>query len=224
MSETIELGPLRLDAMLLAGLLSAAVGLAMFKIWLSRSSLQGETNWMDIALNAVICTIIGWKLAFLVRDPELLWERPSALLLVRGSATDTAFGFLLACAYVAYAGRKRNIPLKKLLDVWPYAIIPGCIVWTLLTDFPYAIPYALLLACVYGILFRTGASSRIGSGETASLSLLGTGIGGLFVSLFAAYPPGTLPALTFGLTMLQWLFIALSFIGILMPRKVRING
>ncbi|SFT04142.1 hypothetical protein [Paenibacillus sp. BC26] len=223
MSEAIEIGPLRLDAMLLAGLLSAAVGLALFKLWIARSSLQGETNWLDIGLNAVICTIIGWKLAFLIRDPEILWERPSALLLVRGSGVDTAFGFVLACAYIGYAGRKRKIPLNKQLDVWPYAIVPGCFVWTLVTDIPYGIPYALLIACVYGVLFRTGASSRIGSGESASISLLGTGIGGLFVSLFAAYPPGTLPALTYGLTTLQWLFIALSFIGIFMRRKVRIS-
>ncbi|WP_308638325.1 hypothetical protein [Paenibacillus silvisoli] len=214
MSEPIAVGPLRLDAMLLAALVSAAVGLAMLKLWLSRSPLKEERYWLDLALNAMIWTLIGWKLTFLVREPEVLWERPSALIIMRGSGSDTLVGILLAIGYLAYASRKRGIPFVKLLDVWPFALLPAFFAWTLLTDRWYGIPYALLLAAVYGILFRTGAAGRAGSGEAASLALFGAGIGGLAVSLFAPYPAGELPGLTFGLTTLQWLFILLSLVGI----------
>ncbi|RAP75223.1 hypothetical protein [Paenibacillus montanisoli] len=219
MTEPIAIGPLRLDAMMLAAIGSAAAGLAILKLWLARSPFKEERYWFELAVNAMIWILIGWKLAFLLREPEVLWERPSALIIVRGSGSDTAVGMLLAIVYLGYATRKRRIKALKLLDVLPFALLPACIVWTLITDRWYGIPYAILLAAVYGVLFRTGAAGRAGSGETASLALLGTGIGGLVVSLFAPYPPGELPMLTFGLTTLQWLFILMSLLGIGLPTR-----
>ncbi|WP_116191107.1 hypothetical protein [Paenibacillus taihuensis] len=227
MPEVIALGPLRLDAVLLAALIAGAAGFLAFKIRLRRlaGSEQSEQSkqskqaelWERLYVNTAIITLLCWKLLFLLRAPSMLWERPSSLVIVRGSGFDALIGLAAAIIYVAYVRYRTRIAGLLMLDMWPFAILPACLVWTLLTNVPYGLGYTVLYAILYVVLLRVDAEA--GSGRFASIALLGSGIGGLLVSLFAPYPPGVVPSLTFGLTSLQWLFIGAGLVGSLLPVK-----
>lgn len=217
--EVIAFGPLRLDAGLLAALIAGAAGFLALKMRLrghAAGSEQAEL-WGRLYVNAAIITLLCWKLLFLLREPSMLWERPSSIVIVRGSGFDAMIGLVAAAAYIAYVRSRMRIPGLVTLDVWPFAIIPACLVWTLLKSPLYGLGYAALYALLYVILLRVDAEA--GSGRFAYIALLGSGIGGLLVSLFAPYPPGAVPDLTFGLTSLQWLFVVVGLLAALLPLR-----
>ncbi|SEP11155.1 hypothetical protein [Paenibacillus sp. OV219] len=213
MPEVIAVGPLRLDSVLLAALIAGAAGFIAIKLKLTGT--ERSELWGQLYVNAAIITLLSWKLLFLLREPSMLWERPSSLVIVRGSGFDAMNGFAASIVYIAYVRYRRRIPSLVMLDTWPFALIPACLAWTLLTDLRYGIGYVVLYALVYAAMLRVDAEA--GSGRLASIALLGSGLGGLLVSLFAPYAPGVVPELTLGLTRLQWLFVGCGLVGALLP-------
>lgn len=213
MPDVIALGPLRLDAILLAALIAGAAGFIAIK--LKVAGTERADLWEKLYVNAAIIILLCWKLLFLLREPSMLWERPSSLVLVRGSGFDAIVGFAMAIFYIAYVRYRRQIPGLVMLDMWPFAVIPAGLVWTLLTNTLYGLPYTVLYVLVYAMMLRVDAVP--GSGRIASMAWLGSGIGGLLVSLFAPYAPGVVPELTFGLTRLQLLFVGCGLVGALLP-------
>ncbi|MBW7455499.1 hypothetical protein ACFOLF_25815 [Paenibacillus sepulcri] len=219
MPELVSIGSARLDGLLLTFILSAAAGLGALWLWQRRSPDSPDRVLQDLLFNAVVIALLGWKLAFIIRDPESVWNSPQSLLLVRGSDTDALIGLFLALLYLLLAVRVRKLSWLRLLDTAAMAVLPGSAVWNGLTDFPYRIIYALLFLIVYIYLLRSVQASEPVSGEYGRAGLLGAGIGGLVVSLFAPYPPGDFPDLTAGLSALQWCFILLAAGGALLQVK-----
>ncbi|MFC5651885.1 hypothetical protein ACFPYJ_22735 [Paenibacillus solisilvae] len=221
MPEMLPVGSLRLDGALLTAILSVAAGLCALRVWFWRIALESELRlfWMAALTNMCLISLIGWKLAFLIDDPSLLWNRPSSLILLRGSASDAAALLLAAVIYLLILIRRRRIPMVQLLDILPYAVLPGCFVWELLWQTPYLLPYASLVIVIYIVLIRTPEAAVPGSGKSSQLCALGLGYGGLLVSLFTVYPPSAVPLLILGLTRLQWIFIALAGLGALLQAR-----
>ncbi|GGG24312.1 hypothetical protein [Paenibacillus abyssi] len=217
MPEMVTLGPLTLDGLLLSVLISAAAGLLALTAWMRTKHQLREGPWVDLLFNVIVITGVCWKLGFLIGDPSLLWERPLSLLMVRGSELDALIGLTLSVIYLAFALRKRKLPLQAFLGVLPFALLPSLFIWNLLSAFPYQVPYALLNAILYLYLVRS--SNEEGSAAVLRLYLLGMGFGGLVVSLFAVYPPGELIRTTLGLTGMQWIFIAHGIIGVFTTTK-----
>ncbi|MBW7476836.1 hypothetical protein K0T92_19145 [Paenibacillus oenotherae] len=213
MPELISIGTFRLDGGLLAAFLSVIAGLTALGLWTKRSPDTRNGPWLDLLTNAAVITVIGWKIGFLLHDPALLWERPSSLIIVRGSLSDLLLGLLAAALYMTWTVKRKRISWLRLLDVIPYAALPGFIVWNAITAFPYRIVYMILVIFIYAALLRSQEAGTPGTGDAIRLVLLGAGFGGLVSSLFAAYPQGTWPQMTLGLTLLQWCLIGLAVIG-----------
>ncbi|BBH21896.1 hypothetical protein Back11_32410 [Paenibacillus baekrokdamisoli] len=219
MPELLTLGTLRLDGILLTAILSAAVGFIALSIWLKHVGDERKAWWVSLWPNGCLLTLLCWKLAFLFNEPSMLWERPSSLILMRGSAEDAALGIMVALIYMIIAVRKRGITVLSLLDILPFAVLPCCIGFGLLWQNPYLLPYAGLFAALYVVLLRSPGTREAGSGRSAQITLLGAGLGGLLISLFAPYSPGMLPELTVGLTTGQWSFVGLSVLGTLLQAR-----
>ncbi|GGD47118.1 hypothetical protein [Paenibacillus nasutitermitis] len=222
MPELVSIGGARLDGVLLTYILSAAAGFGALWIWLKKRPDVQDRFSLDLLINAALIALLVWKLAFIVRDPQAVWHSPASLILVRGSSTDALFGLFAAIIYLLIALRLRKLPWRRLMDVAPFAVLPGCVLWNGLSDFPYRLIYAILLLVVYGYMLRVAAVS--GSGESARTAMLGAGIGGLAVSLFAPYPPGTFPELTGGLSALQWCFVLMGAAGALLRSHTGIGS
>jgi len=220
MPDIVSIGPLRVDGSLLAVMLSVAAGLLALSLWIRRSSEARNGPWVDVLLTMTLIAIIGWKLGFIVSDPAIVWERPSALLIMRGGTTELLIGLGAGLIYLLQLLLRKKLSLLRFMAVLPFALLPGMIVWSILSEFPYGWPYALVWILVYIWLWRWSAGGDSDSSEYAfSLSLRGIGLGGLAASLFASYPPGYLPELTLGLTNGQWLWILIAVVGVLWPSR-----
>lgn len=219
MPELISVGSLRLDGGLLAAFLSVIAGLTALGIWINRSKSTRGGPWLDLMINASVITVVGWKLAFLLHDPAMLWERPSSILIVRGSFSDLLIGIIAASLYLVWALRRKRLSWLKFFDVLPFAILPGFIAWNAITAFPYRMVYMVLFVVLYIVLLRSQEAGVPGTGDAMRMFLIGIGFGGLTVSLFAVYPQGTWPELILGLTMLQWCFIGLAVLGALWRKQ-----
>jgi len=222
MPELVAIGGARLDGVLLTYILSAAAGIAALWVWLKRKPDPADRVWLDLLINAALIALLVWKLAYILKDPQAVVHSPASIILVRGSSTDALLGLFAALIYLLLAVRLRKLPWLRLLDAAPLAVLPGCALWNGLTDFPYRLVYAILFLIVYGYLLRAPAAP--GSGESGRTAMLGAGIGGLTVSLFAPYPPGAFPELTGGLSALQWGFILLAAAGALLRSQKGITS
>jgi len=223
MPDIVSIGPLRVDGNLLAVMLAVAAGLLALSLWIRRSSEARKGPWVDVLLTMALIAIIGWKLGFVISDPSIVWERPSALLIMRGGKTELLIGLGAALIYLLQLLLRRKLVLLQFMAMLPFALLPGIIVWSILSQFPYGWPYALAWILVYTWLWRWSEgdeSDEADSGEYAfSLFLQGIGFGGLAASLFASYPLGYLPELTLGLTNGQWLWILMAVVGVLWPSR-----
>ncbi|XEC93925.1 hypothetical protein AB6A23_21650 [Paenibacillus tarimensis] len=212
MPEIVTLGSFSLDGILLTAVISAALGLTGLFFWTRLDRQLQDGPWIDLMLNAIIIIGLVWKLGFLFRDPSLLWERPSSLLIVRGSVWDAVAGMLVSAVYLVIATRTRGLKPLHLAAVIPIALLPAMMAWNMLTSLPNRIPYAVLFLLLYLALLklRKNGGTLL---EILHIYLLGTGFGGLAVSLFVAWPPGEPVRLIFGLTAVQWLFVAHTVSG-----------
>ncbi|UVI28844.1 hypothetical protein [Paenibacillus spongiae] len=217
MPDIVSIGPFRADGTLLTVLISLAVGMAALAIWIRLDPASRQGPWIDILMTASIITLLGWKLGFLLRDPSLLWTRPSAILIMRGNAADVIIGLAGAVIYLIAMHLRKRMSWKGFLNMLPFALLPGWITWSALNEFPYQLIYAIVYAAVFVWLIMQKASEVPDDGSTISSALLGIGIGGLIASLFAPYPPGYVPGLTLGLTVSQWLLIGTGILGAVIP-------
>ncbi|MCQ6559543.1 hypothetical protein [Paenibacillus mendelii] len=218
MPEIVSIGPFRADGTLLTAILSLVVGLAALSLWIRQKPEVRQGPWIDLLITASVITLIGWKVGFLLRDPSLLWTRPSAILIMRGNTGDVILGLTAAVIYLLVIHWRKRIAWMEFLNILPFALLPGWITWNALSEFPYRLIYAIVFAVVYVWIIRQQTSNVPEQGDAISSALLGIAIGGLAASLFAPYPPGYLPDLTWGLTSAQWLLIGLGVLGAVIPR------
>ncbi|MFD0716579.1 hypothetical protein [Paenibacillus sp. GCM10027626] len=215
MPEIVSVGPLRLDGSLLAVLISIVAGLLALAIWIKMRPEKRTGPWVDVFMTAAVIALLGWKLGIVLSDPAIVWQRPAALLIMRGGMMELLIGLAAAAIYLMAGQLRGRIRLWELLAALPFALLPGLVVWSVLHDFPYYIVYAFVWAAVYIWLLWTSAADAVSGRELGRSGLLGLGIGGLAASLFAPITPGGWLQLTLGLTALQWGLIIISAAGAL---------
>lgn len=218
MPEIVSIGPFRADGTLLTAIISLVVGLTALSLWIRQKPEVRQGPWIDLLITASVITLLGWKVGFLLRDPSLLWTRPSALLIMRGNMGDLILGLAAAVIYLMVMHWRKHIAWTEFLNILPFALLPGWVTWNALSGFPYRLIYAVVFAVVYVWILRQQSSNLPEKGGAMSSALLGIAIGGLAASLFASYPPGYVPVLTGGLTSAQWLLIGTGILGTVIPQ------
>lgn len=215
MDDTITIGRLALDGMLLASLISIAIGVLVLQLWVRSDPANRSGPWAELLLTGTLVGLLGWKLGIALRDPALMLQ-PMKLLIVRGGIIEVWAGFVLAAWYIAYAAWRRGIKLMLLFSVMAFAAMPALAAWNLLTGWPYRLGYAAVFIVMAFVVMRPAQGQPLASTGLLRAVLLGSGIGCLIVSLVIV-PPGAGAYLWLGLQPVQWLFIGSALAAMLCP-------
>lgn len=215
MGDTITIGRLALDGMLLACLIAIAIGVTALQLWARADRAVRSGPWAELILTGTLVGLLGWKLGIALRDPGLLLQ-PMKLLIVRGGIIEVWAGFALAAWYVAYAAWRRGVKLLQLFSAMAFAAMPALAAWNALTDWPYRLGYAAVFIAMAFIVMHPAKGQPLASTGMLRAVLLGSGIGCLLASLVVS-PPGAAAYLWLGLQPVQWLFIGSALIALLCP-------
>ncbi|GAA0375953.1 prolipoprotein diacylglyceryl transferase family protein [Bacillus horti] len=236
--ELLSVGGLAIP---LRTLILLLIGLALlFPVkWLCNKVSFPYLEWRDVWTNAIIGYLIVWKFSFVLVEPLILFQNPSAILYATGGTIGMVLGVLTALGMLLYSLKKRNLPIARFFDVftvWLTATLT--LYWVvqrtygLPTQMPWGIPldeviiinpsaenivnyhpiflYQFLLGTAI-LLYLLSLKDRFGSGVGTIHSLFLLGIGLLAISTAIYQPTSAL----LGLSSTQWIYLIISLLGLI---------
>lgn len=204
MPESLQIGPLLLDGIVLAYVLSGAAAYAVISFCLRKEAADAH-RIKDIVLTAMIIVVIFWKFGLLLTQPALMIETPALLILMSGSWREVVIGLLIATGYVVFQLYRHKIAWRLAADMLALGLLAFMGMKHLLiteiglpTSLPWGIspgdivqqyhPVGIYRAIgLFTVLLWIGLRPlRAGSGMATAAALLGLGAVQLAASLLKA--------------------------------------
>lgn len=233
MPEVWSIGPFNLRSDWVLLLLAGLAGYAGMYIQLKRGNPR-EMGILSVIADALLIAFAAWKFSPLFFTPSLLWEAPSALLLMSGSAMGMWIGVLLALLYMNVKMRRLHFSRWSALDLMAVGVMTGTIAYNMLgwrygtpTEMPWGITIGdplikyhplnlyLLLVALPLFLRLWRHPNSLGEGRRFAEFLLYFGMGLMAVSFFAVKQP-----LAIGLSIEQTGYAAMMLIGFYLNWRV----
>lgn len=206
MPSAFQLGPMYVNGAVLAHIIAGVAALLVLRLWM-RKRKEETGHAIDILSNALIGIVVCWKFGWALFKPSLLWEEPSNILLLSGSAREVWLGIAVALLYGIWTVMKRWVSWRVLLDVGTLASLVYISVQSLLsleygaeTSMPWGIspvyeglsyhPVHLYRGIATALLLTWlwSRAWQVGQGRLAARGLLYYGMIKLGVSFFDREP------------------------------------
>ncbi|MEF3313680.1 prolipoprotein diacylglyceryl transferase [Paenibacillus sp. GYB004] len=227
----ISWGPFAIQTGLLAVIAAALTAIAAVHLMARAAGGSNDSHAKEAAellQNAAFIALIVWKFGHVLFAPAVVWERPSALLLLSGGTREAFVAMLVAGVYLVVRLRRRAIPIRLFLDLAAFGAVLAVIVYAAI-DWNYGKPTSLpwgislsdpefryhpvsvytMLAAAFVALLLWMRRGQAGTGELYRAGSIYMGLGLLAVSFGAVPKPAVLL-----LSSDQWWAIALAGIGI----------
>lgn len=223
----ISWGPFAIQTGLLAVIAAALAAIAAVHLMSRTAGGSHAKEAAELLQNAAFIALVVWKFGHVLFAPAVVWERPSALLLLNGGTREAILAVLVAGVYLFLHLRKRAVPIRLFLDLAAFGAVLAVILYAAIdwsygkpTSLPWGImlsdpefryhpvsAYTMLAAALVALLLwvRRG---RAGTGELYRAGALYMGLGLLAVSFGTVPKPSVLL-----LSSDQWWALALAGIG-----------
>lgn len=228
MPQMISWGPFAIQTGLLAVIAAALTAIAAVHLMARTAGGSPAKEAAELLQNAAFITLIVWKFGHVLFAPAVVWERPSALLLLSGGTREAFVAMLVAGVYLVVRLRRRAIPIRLFLDLAAFGAMLAVIVYAAI-DWNYGKPTSLpwgmsvndpefryhpvsaytMLAAASVALLLWMRRGQAGTGELYRAGSIYMGLGLLAVSFGAVPKPAVLL-----LSSDQWWALALAGIGI----------
>jgi hypothetical protein len=175
----------------------------------------------NLFTNSLFITVLTWKISPSLLNPESVIEDPFIIFYQVGTQTHLLIGIMLSIVYMILSSRKLGIPIRYIIDLFPFLYVGFLLMYNLLTPKPglYQIPFNYALAIIY--LFMLYRLWKLRS-EMGTLSLtykfcIKIGLIYLILSFFEKQN------IVFGgISSNQFYLIVLVAVGLLKPKVI--NG
>lgn len=238
MPELISIGTFLIQTKLLVLVISILVSYYVLKWKLSRIGMSASEGsvLLDKLMNAVLIAVMVWKLAPLVQNSELAWNRPLSLLTITGGTFGIWLGAAAAVIYIYFALRRSKLSLTMTVDLLAFGMLISWTITRLLfweygtqTDLPWGISlndphyryhpvnlYAGLIGIVIAIYVWFLRNKKWGAGHVAREICLLAGLSSFGVTFFQRGEAFIL------LTVEQWQWLIVVALGLVMPYMGRL--
>jgi hypothetical protein len=209
--------------------IAAAVGYILMKRLFKRTD-YAQAPLFDKVGNALIIWFFLWKFSGLLYDPSLLWNNPSALLVMRGNDLGLWIGGIAAFLYIYRALLKLRVPVLLFADLLSLGLSVAIPVYSLLSweyGLPTSLPWGVSIenpdykyhpVNVYLLMITAPIAARqwrmarqLGEGTLTTRFLIFYGMALMAVTFFQ--PKNEWIA---GLSGEQLLFLIMSVIGVVL--------
>jgi hypothetical protein len=176
----------------------------------------------SLYLNSVLITVLTWKFSPVLLNPLSIINEPMIILYQRGTTMHFLFGVILSILYIILSSRKLGIPIRLVIDLFPFLYVSFLFMYNLLTPKPevFQIPLNIILAIVYLYVFYQLWKIRkeIGTLKLTYKFCINIGLIYLILSFFEQQD------IAFGgISTNQFYFIVLTAIGLLKPKVIKLR-
>jgi hypothetical protein len=150
----IQVGPFIIPVLYLVIAISFGFSLVILCFTLKDQKEQ-YSSLLNLYVNSVLIMILIWKLSPSILNPMSFIKEPSSLIFQYGTKKHLYIGALFSSAYILLSSKKQGVPIRFLIDSFPFLYVGFRFMYNLLILKPgfYHIPLNFFISMLYLFVF-----------------------------------------------------------------------